>query len=186
MRALSALFIIPIMVSISFAIGIPGSGGSDFDTAKFDKFLEEFEQLKGKIENLNVELSEIKEKITELGSSYDVEDLASNIVKLEELKEKLAEEDIAKLKQYAEELQALPEQYEAMIGDITSAFEEVPGLISELSTGIAENPMSAGNLKELKEKLEEAKTKLDELKTGIEANIVGTKELLENLGMVVE
>ncbi|OQX90525.1 MAG: hypothetical protein B6D57_02745 [Candidatus Coatesbacteria bacterium 4484_99] len=73
-----------------------------------------------------------------------------------------------------------------MIGDITSAFEEVPGLISELSTGIAENPMSAGNLKELKEKLEEAKTKLDELKTGIEANIAGTKELLENLGMVVE
>lgn len=182
---IAVLLSITLVSSFSFGFGIPTGGGEKFDTAKFDDFLAKFEALKTKIDELNLKLNDVKKIINEIGSAHNIQDLVGTIAGQGGLKDKLTPEEKAKLQEALEEIKNMPAEYQEMIKDLTSYLEEIPGLIQDLATQITNNPMSAGNLKDLKGKLEEAQNKMNDIKGLIDTNIELAKELLSALPSLI-
>lgn len=176
-----------LVFGISTAFDVPGSdgdGGSDFDTTEIDQLLVEIEELNKTIDELNTDLEKSQGVVDTVAVSHNLEQSLEDVESIREIKtikDELTSEEVQKLKESYESISDLPAEYEGIIDQTKDILEQIPDMITDLTGQISDDPMKAGGLKDLKDKLNTAKENLTEAQNDLQEVLLRTQALVETL-----
>lgn len=153
MKRLTVLFLITAVAAFGFGLG-DVTGGSKIDTTNADALLTEMDSLTTRFDSIQSTLDSATTVLNDIASAHGIADALADPVATGKIVADLTEDEKAQLQAQFEALTKLPADITKLTAEIPGVIAGTPEVITDLVTQIKDNPLKAGELNTLKDKLD--------------------------------
>ncbi len=153
MKKLTVLFLITAISAFGLGLG-DVTGGSKIDTTKADALLAKMADLTTRFDSIQSTLDSATTVLNDITAAHGIVDALADPVATGKLVSELSEDEKAQLKAQFEALAGLSEDITKITADIPGVVTDTPAVVTDLATQITDNPLKAGELNTLKDKLD--------------------------------
>ncbi|MCP4231677.1 MAG: hypothetical protein GY771_16225 [bacterium] len=153
MKKLTILLLITAVAAFGFDVGGLGGGG-EIDTTKADALLAKMDEVAGSFESIQTTLDAATTVLNDIATVHGIADALADPVATAKIASELSDDEKAQLQAQVEALTKLPDDIAKITAEIPGIVSGTPDVITDLTNQITDNPLKAGELNSLKDKLD--------------------------------
>jgi len=160
-----------VIVALSLIIAVSASGiglgdvtgGGEIDTARADELIAKIDEITAKFDDSTARLNAATEAVNAVCAAHGISDILGDPAAAAGIAGDLSDDEKATLTEALESVADVPDILASLGTDIPELMAKIPQVITDLGTQIADNPMKAGDLKDLQSKLTDGQAKMGEI-----------------------
>jgi len=184
MKKLTILLMITAVTAFAFDVGGLGGGGK-IDTTKADALLAEMDSLTTRFDSIQTTLDSATTVLNDIAAAHGIADALADPIATGKIIADLTEDEKAQLQAQVEALTKLPEDITELTADIPAVIAGTPDVIADLTTQITDNPLKAGELNTLKDKLDAGSKNCETIGTEAGTTVEKTATLSSTIGSLL-